>query len=57
MTFHDYKILGSPKLKPMQVVLTTYDGGEMPSSGKACIRFKEIADPHPSITLDDLVQG
>ena len=45
MTFHDYKRLGSPELKPSQVVLTTYDGGEMPSSGKACIRFKEIADP------------
>ena len=45
VTFHDYKRLGSPELKPSQVLLTTYDGGEMPSSGKACIRFKEIADP------------
>ena len=45
MTYHDFRRLGETKLEPSHVVLTTYDGGEMPSSGKAFIKFEEMQDP------------
>lgn len=68
ITREEHRRLGSPKLKPSQVTLITYDGTMMPSLGKLDLQFKglsgvvefEVANPRvaqmPIIGVDTCLE-
>lgn len=45
MTFYDYERQGKPKMEPSPVLLTAYEGLEIPSIGRTLIQFKELMKP------------